>query len=289
MTRLPAIRTTLRNWVPFAVWQTVGFITRLPTYWKIDRSRSLRIRHGAAELALYVNRSISVLPPESLTAYLCWQEHGVGWNDSSAEVADFLELCRGCHGLFDIGAQTGFMSALFARSRSDARILSIEPDPQVLPLLRRAAELNRGTRTDWAIAACAVSNVIGSIKLPVSNRLCEPVHGTRDSASMDVQSTTLVELIGGNRWRPDIIKIDVESFEHEVICSSLSVFEKLKPALQLEVHWQGLEQRQRSAFDFLSPLCDIGYRGIKRRYYGFDDWRRAGKSEAVSRISLSAR
>jgi hypothetical protein len=106
---------------------------------------------------------------------------------------------------------------------------------------------------------------------------------------MDVQSTTLVELVEGNSWQPDIIKIDVESFEHEIICSSLSMFEKMKPALQLEVHWQALEERQRSAFDFLSPLCDIGYRGIRRRYHGLDDWRRAGKSEGVSRISLTAR
>ena len=104
---------------------------------------------------------------------------------------------------------------------------------------------------------------------------------------MGVPSTTLAELIAGNPWQPDIIKIDVESFEHEIICSSLSVLEKLKPAFQLEVHWRMLEERQRSPFDFLSPLYDIGYRGIRRRDRGLEDWRRAGKSEGVSRIALA--
>ena len=128
----------LRKWAPSGVRQALGFITRLGTYWRIDRSNSLRVREGVAQPALYVNRSLSVIPPESITAFLNWQYHGVEMNESSTEAAEFLELCKGRRHLFDIGAQTGFMSALFARFQPNCRILSVEPDPQVLPILRRA-------------------------------------------------------------------------------------------------------------------------------------------------------
>jgi hypothetical protein len=87
-------------------------------------------------------------------------------------------------------------------------------------------------------------------------------------------------------WQPDIIKIDTESFEYEIICASLDLFEKVRPALQLEVHWEMLAARGRAAPDFLGPLADMGYRGIRRRYRNYDAWHRAARSEPVSRMAL---
>ena len=48
-----------------------------------------------------------------------------------------------------------------------------------------------------------------------------------------------------------------------------------------------LAARGRAAADFLAPLADMGYRGIRRRYRDYDAWQRAGRSEAVSRIALA--
>jgi hypothetical protein len=80
----------------------------------------------------------------------------------------------------------------------------------------------------------------------------------------------------------------VESFEHEILCSSLGVLDRMKPALQLEIHWQMLRDREKNPFDFLSALDAMGYRGIRSTYRNIDKWRRASRSEAVSRLSLSA-
>jgi FkbM family methyltransferase len=200
---------------------------------------------------------------------------------------DFLALAEDRHALLDIGAQTGFMSALFARSRKRAAsIISVEPDPQVLPILRRARELNSADDIDWLIEEKAVSNIDGRLVMPVSNWLYEP---SPDAAAgeIEVSVATLAHLLHVNAWQPDIIKIDVESFEYEIICSSLAILQSLQPALQLEVHWQMLAARDCSPDDFLAPLADIGYRGIRRRYRDIDAWRRAGRREAVSRMSLT--
>jgi FkbM family methyltransferase len=283
------VRTTLRRATPFAIWQTAGFVKRLRTYWRIDRSQALRIRNGVGGLPLYVTGSVSVHSPESVTAYLHWEKHGVEITDSSREALEFLDLAEDRCALLDIGAETGFMSALFARSRHrSARILSVEPDPQCLPLLKRAIDLNSSSRVDWQIAAVAVSDSSSRIRMPLSNRLYESaLMGGEDPAEIEVEATTLSDLLAGRSWQPDIIKIDTESFEYEIICPSLDLFERLKPALQLEVHWDMLAARGRAAADFLGPLADMGYRGIRRRYRTYDAWQRAGRSEAVSRMALS--
>ena len=235
-----------------------------------------------------MNPSLSVIvPPESLTAYHCWQYHGVQSNECSTEAAEFLDLCEGRQGLFDIGAQTGFMSALFARSRAKAQILSVEPDRQVLPILERAVELNANPKTKWVVIPIAISDRDGMTTIPISNRVYESRSADQPS-HVEVECKTLEGLCSGNPWQPDVIKVDVESFEHEIICSSLALLERCRPALQLEVHWRFLEWRQLSARDFLGPLWDMGYRGIRRRYRTIDNWMRIGRLQSTSRFSLRA-
>lgn len=281
------IKDALRPIVPFALWQTVGFLKRLPSYWRVDRSDALRTRKGLGPLALYVTPDISVFTPESVTCYTYWLYHGVQWNESSREALDFLCLSEGARALIDIGAQTGFMSALFARSREGmARILSVEPDPAALVWLHRARELNGAKGTRWEIAPLAVSDRTGPIDLRVTNIFYEPDSQRRDT--IEVQAVTLEDLLQSSGFVPDIVKIDIEGGEYELLVGSLRLIERLKPMLQLEIHWEFLCQRGLAADDFLCPLADMGYRGTRRRYHSIDAWRRLARREPVSRLALSA-
>jgi FkbM family methyltransferase len=284
-----SVRAALRRAVPFTAWQTAGFVKRLPSYWRIDRSQALRVRNCVRGLPLYITDSVSVFPPESVTAYVNWQYHGIEVNESSREMLDFLDLAENRCALLDIGAQTGFISAIFARSRRHpAKILSVEPDPRCLPLLKRTADLNGSSEIDWQIVAVAVSETSGRISIPLSNWFYESALMEGESpGEIEVEAKSLIDLVAGIYRQPDIIKIDAESFEYEIICPALSLFERLKPALQLEVHWEMLVARGRAAEDFLAPLADMGYRGIRRRYRDYDAWQRAGRSEAVSRMALA--
>lgn len=266
-----------------------GFIRRLPMYWRLDHNDYLRLKKGLNGLSLHANDDVYVDMPESVTAYINWRGHCLEETSSSTEAADFLRLSEGRSALVDIGAQTGFMSALFARSRfGPARIASFEPDPLVLPILERARERNIRDGLDWRIVPEAVSDRTGKITIALSNWLYESNGGGAPAPGTEIEAMarSLPDVVNSLGWTPDLIKIDVESFEYEILLASLELLGRIKPALQLEVHWEIMNARSRSAMNFLGPLADLGYRGITGRSRTVDDWKKAGLAEPVSRFSL---
>lgn len=283
-----SLKNRIKSVLPSGLWHLGGFCKRLPVYWRIDRSESLRVQRGLEGLPLFITRDIYVQIPENVTAYVNWRAHGIEDHASWVEVRDFLKLSEGRSALIDIGAQTGSMSAFFARSRTGpARILSMEPDAQVQAILDRARDLNSPQGIDWEIRHEAVSDHVGTIEMPISNTPFETQKGMADFGKLiSVPSQTLTSLVDSLDWVPDLVKIDVESFEYEILTTSLPLIERIKPALQLEVHWEILKRRNLDAMDFLSPLAAMGYRGIRARYRNPDDWVTAGKREVVSRLSL---
>jgi FkbM family methyltransferase len=286
-----ALREYLKSILPHIIWQTFGFIKRMPAYWRLDRSEGLRVKNRIIGLPLFITPNIFVKIPESVTAYCAWRNHAIGCVHSSRETLEFLELSNGRSVLIDIGAQTGFMSALFACSRSyPISILSVEPDPQVQAILKRSRLLNMRDGVDWKIVEAAVANEDGKLALPVTNSLYEVEGSTKlFDERIIVPSYKLSSLIDANQIKPDIIKIDVESFEYEILTSSLEVLETFKPALQLEIHWAMLRERGLDSSDFLIPLADLGYYSHQTKYRGLSQWRKVSKYEKVSRISLKTK
>ena len=265
-----------------------GFCKRLPAYWRLDRSDSLRVKQSIPGLPLFVTPEIFVQIPESVTALLNWRLHAVEDAAGAAETENFLILAEGCSQFIDIGAQMGFLSALFAKSRSGTiRILSIEPDSQVHQILDRAKALNSSAGIDWEIRHIAVSDEKRSISVSTSNSLYE-TEGSfeRFGEPIEVEAESLSSLVETLDWTPDILKIDVESFEFEVLVPAISLLAAIKPALQLEVHWELLAERDCDPFDFLGPLHEIGYSGIQKSFRGMREWKRLSEKEPVSRLSL---
>jgi len=283
-----SLRTKLKSIVPPSWWMFAGFCKRLPVYWKLDRSDSLRVMRGIEGLPLFVTPEVFVHIPESVTPYVHWRLHGIEDGPGATETADFLELSTGCSRLIDIGSQSGFMSALFAKSRQgSARILSIEPDPQVHLILDRARELNSRPGIDWEIRHIAVADKKGKISVPTTNGSYEPeVTSTQAQKPINVAAESLASLFDTISWTPDILKIDVESFEHEILVPAIPLLAEIRPALQLEVHWEMLADRDCNPFEFLGPLHEIGYRGIRRSFHGMKEWARLQKREPISRIAL---
>jgi FkbM family methyltransferase len=281
------MKSYLRSRLPGWVWDGGAFLRHLPRYWIQERDANFRHRNGCSTLEFFLGNDIHVRCPPDLTAYICFQYHLFLGTAERQELKDFLTLGEDCESFIDVGAQCGTMSALFARSREHRhRIVSVEPDPSVLPILEATRRLNETDSSVWTIRNLALGERVGFAEIPRTNYLYDEEQGGSTGKTMEIKMTTLENLVAEDNIKPDLVKIDVEGFEYEILMSSWKLMENHKPALHLEVHWQLLNDRGRQADEFLRPLADLGYRGIRRCYRGMDAWRRARSRESVSRIAM---
>ena len=60
-------------------------------------------------------------------------------------------------------------------------------------------------------------------------------------------------------FTPDLIKIDIESYEYEVLMSSIDFLDEFKPRLHLELHSPQLRKRGLELGHLLQRLEALGY------------------------------
>ncbi|MBE7157035.1 MAG: FkbM family methyltransferase [Rhodospirillales bacterium] len=173
-----------------------------------------------------------------------------------AEILSFLKLAKGCTRLLDLGASAGIFSALFAVSRPSSDIVSVEPDGLSFDLLGETIDANRKGDSPWRRERVAVGASTGAIRF-VSTGFGGSV-ATDDGAGEEVRVETMRDLCARLDFKPDLVKIDVESFEDEILSVSLEWLQQMKPALFLELHWQFLVDRDKDPEALLERLRTIG-------------------------------
>ena len=189
--------------------------------------------------------------------------------------------------VFDVGAHLGDRTAAFAAL--GARVVALEPQPSLVPWLRRLV----GSRPGVMLRAEAVGREAGTATLAVSranptvSTLAEAwretlalrnrsFEGVLWDASVDVPVTTLDALID-EYGLPAFCKIDVEGHEAEVLAG----LGRAIPALSVEFV-SGTHDVTRACFDRLARLGDYEYNvipGEKRRFV-FDHWQERAELEA---------
>lgn len=216
--------------------------------------------------------------PANPVAYSVFQDMAFS-GEGRRELEEFLALSAGCRGLVDVGASGGFFSVLFAASRRDAAsILSIEPDPGARAVLEDLRNKNTRQGVKWEIEPTAVmtdtrtamfvsSGYGAEVISPVAIRNAQKCAAENNlhSSILELQCATLPDLLSGHSVRPDLLKIDIESYEYELVESSLDMLRFWKPKIMLELHVAMLCQRGRDPRTLLQLLSSIGY----RRFRGF--------------------
>jgi FkbM family methyltransferase len=173
-----------------------------------------------------------------------WAAHG--WESFEKPMPRIFRDCvrQSSGAVVDVGANTGFYTILAAAARDDVRIIAVEPDPRVRPVLEDNVRLNK-LESRVAVIASALSDRegAGTLFLPAMNHGCVETSSSLEEsfkasheASVAVPLETLdcvARRAGADRI--GILKIDVEGHEAAVLRGAGDVIRRNRPLVFVEI------------------------------------------------------
>ena len=182
---------------------------------------------------------------------------------------------------FDIGAHVGFHSLIVSSVYPADRVhvAAFEPTPHTAAVARTLAAANR---RPIRIERCAISDEDGTATFYISpwessNSLAEGFRNAVDSFT--VPTVTLDSYCAGRAVYPDVIKIDVETYESHVLAGATQVLRRSRPAIVCEI----LRATDPAAIArTVGILCDHDYR--LHRFSKADGWLECTADELIGMI-----
>lgn len=153
--------------------------------------------------------------------------------------------------IFDIGANIGYYTILFAELAKNGQVFSFEPT-STADMLRRNLAHNGITNAD------VVELALGAVKGTHEDRIYR-LWGTEGEVKA-YSFTTVDDFIAERRiGRLDCMKIDVDSFDFEVLRGAEQTLKTYDPVVIVELN-HALAKRNQSAGEALAWLARRGYR-----------------------------
>jgi FkbM family methyltransferase len=268
-------RELVKQMLPARLQRLARFVYRLPVNYRADYSYQICAEHRLGHGIIALTDDIAIALPDHSVANSVF--HSMAFETTNrAEVDEFLQLAAGCKNLVDVGASGGFFSALFVRSRKSANVLSIEFDSPSLSVLEQTKTRNscssctwiidrRGVSDQAAIVEVVSSGYGGAVATEIDRADAENFStvNRRSYGSFEVSVDQLRGICSEHQFRPDIIKVDIEGFEHEMVTSSINWLNDIKPRLSFELHVEKLYQQGKNPKELLSLLDSMGYKLAK--------------------------
>jgi FkbM family methyltransferase len=166
----------------------------------------------------------------------------------------------------DIGANEGFFSVVASKLVGPSgRVISIEPQSRLQSVIARNLVENSARNVE--VHPLVISDSVGWATLHLFPDINTGGSGLYrwtkyPNATEKVPQTTLSQLLAtAGVGQVKLMKLDVESFEHEIILGSPDVFARgLIGHIALELHPQILARRGKSEADIINFLIEKGYR-----------------------------
>jgi FkbM family methyltransferase len=187
---------------------------------------------------------------------------GVDWWESET-IEAWVWLVSRARGVLDIGANTGVYTLLACATNPSARVTAFEPVPHIFERLRINVGLNgwdgRCELRMRALGSAAGRSMlhVPDVELPSSASLDRDGFRGLRGRLIGVDVATADSECGGGIV--DLVKIDVEGFEHEVLRGMTGILAEQEPAIVLECNPDG-PHAQVSSF-----LRERGYEFVHLR------------------------
>ena len=165
----------------------------------------------------------------------------------------------------DLGANEGYFSVVGSHIAGvHGRVLAIEPQERLIPVLRTNLTLNDISNVEIENSAISDHDGTGSLYLaPTTNTGATSLKasGRMGDSVQAIALKTLSRVLDEHRLEHiDLMKIDIEGWEYEAVIGSAQVFQSGRiKVIALDYHLNELAARGRSASDIDRLLCDAGY------------------------------
>lgn len=145
----------------------------------------------------------------------------------------------------DVGANVGVMALSLAARRPDVRVIAIEPVKHNVDCLRENVRANRLSNVEVIHAAC--SDRAGTVRMAANG----PWSSVTTEGSEEVACVTLDDFAD---LRPAFIKIDVESWEPQVLAGGARLFATCSPTVLMEVNLWWILMKDQPVRQFLDAV-----------------------------------
>lgn len=175
------------------------------------------------------------------------------WEASSMKL--WIELVKDASVIFDVGANTGIYSLVAKALNPESKVYAFEPVKRIYQKLEFNHRLNNYDTTCLEYAASNANGTATIYDLPIDHVYSVTVNKNLNSADTKVIPTivqttrldTFIEQSGISKL--DLIKLDVETYEAEVIEGLGIYLQKFKPTLLVEVLNDKIGNQLQKLFD----------------------------------------
>jgi FkbM family methyltransferase len=172
--------------------------------------------------------------------------------------------------IFDVGANFGSISLIFAAMYAHAVIYSFEPTHYAFGKLKRNIELNEDTMGQRIIPLqtfVSASNAESSELTAYSSWPIEDLGGSRHPVHLGVSKDATDKQITLDTFvqnreisRLHLIKIDTDGHELDVLRGAMASIRRFRPIIIFELTTYLLREREQSFSDYEELLLPLGYR-----------------------------
>lgn len=262
---MPTARSILKRLyeaVPFKqpVFQLVRRVVSLPE----PVYRHLHFK-GIIEVPISPTASFRILHHNHMIENELFWNGFDGWEKVSMEL--WTRLSRNARVIVDIGANTGVYALAASAVQPNALVIAVEPVRRIYEKLAYNASLNQGRIKTVHAAASSRSGVAVLYDLPdrehVLSVSLDPEWNKENAGlvPVEVPAITVADLLAQHGApQVDLLKIDVETYEAEVLRGFLEILRRDRPSMLIEI------LNDKVAAEVSGMLDGLGY-----AYYNIDD------------------
>lgn len=162
----------------------------------------------------------------------------------------FIDIIKPNFNIIDAGAQIGMYSVLFSKLATNGKVYAFEPT-DTINMLKKNLEYNDCENV--FLQNIALSNKTGIFMDKIFK-----VWSQNIIEEKEFEFITIDDFVKKNNLKINLIKIDVDSYDYEVLQGSKSVLESQKPFVLVELN-HALSKRNYATQDAINFMTSVGY------------------------------